>query len=615
MRRRIGDILVIAIVTGIAIITFSRCAKQVTPQGGPRDTIPPEVVKSEPPNYSVNFESEEVEIEFNEFIQFNELQQQFLSSPPFEEDPEIQLKGKGFQIEFIEPLRDSTTYTLNFGNAIQDFREGNPLRNFKYVFSTGPELDSMEVQGHVIGALDLKPRENILVMLYEDLKDSVPYNQIPDYVSRTNEDGSFNISNIRNDTFKIFALGDENSNYLYDNIQEAIAFRDSFVTFSEEKIEQHDTIYHEEYADTLEEYADTLDVPDSLRIDTIIHREYYGYPSQDIALRLFNEEAKDQYLRTSQRESPGKVDFIFNKPVEDSIDIKLLDSIDHADWYLRETSLQRDTITYWLKDSSIYNKRYLGFEVGYHGTDSLNNEVWITDTIEAGYFFEEGEREALDTVELSSNVGNSFDLNRDVRLRFPYPIQSVDTGKITLQQEVDTLFQEKQFNFRRDTQKLNTAWLSVDWDGETNYRLQVLPQAIQSIYNAYHDTLEVSFNTQAEDHYGSLMFGIEEAESDIILQLLTASGDSENVVREKYGRKGEKSTIRFDYLDPGDYRLRLIYDRNGNQEWDTGNYLKNIQPEKVIYHPETFNVRSNWEYEQDWDVNETGIFIRDIKEE
>lgn len=608
MRRRITDILTIGVVAGIAILTFSKCAKQVAPQGGPKDTIPPKVIESDPPNYSVNFESDEVEIEFNEFIQFEELQQQFLSSPPFEEDPDIQLKGKGFLIEFNEPLRDSTTYTLNFGNAITDFREGNPLRNFKYVFSTGPELDSLEVGGNVIGALDLKPREEVLVMLYEDLNDSVPYNRIPDYVSRTNEDGSYLISNVREDTFKIFALADQNSNYLYDDIQEPVAFRDSFVVFEKKNIEEHDTIYNEEY-------PDTLDVPDSLRIDTIIHREYYGYARKDISLRLFEEEAKDQYLRKAQRERPAKVDFIFNKPVEDSVGVELLDSIDHANWYLEGSSLPQDTVTYWIKDSSIYNNRDLEFEVGYRGRDSLNNEVWTTDTIEVGYSFEESEREAVDTVKLSSNLGNQFDLNRDILLHYPYPIQSVDTGKITLHQEVDTLFREKQFSIRRDTQDLNSVRLDVNWEEETNYRLQVLPQAIQSFYNTYHDTLGLDFNTQAEDHYGSLIFGIEGVESDIILQLLTASGDDENVVREQYGRKGEKATIRFDYLEPGDYRVRLIYDRNGNKKWDTGNYLKHIQPEKVIYHPETFNVRSNWEYEQDWDVDETKVLIRDIQED
>jgi len=607
MTRRFADILTIGIVAGFAVLAFAKCAKVVAPTGGPRDSIPPRLVKSEPPNYSVNFESKEVEIEFNEYIQFDELQQQFLSSPPFEEEPEIQMKGRGLLIEFNEPLRDSATYTLNFGNAITDFREGNPFRNFKYVFSTGPELDSMEVRGSVAGALDLMPRQDILVMLYESLNDSVPYNQIPDYVSRTNEDGTFSITNVRLDTFKLFALGDQNANYMYDNIQEPVAFLDSLITFEKQMIDRYDTTFNEPY-------RDSLNVPDSVRVDTVIHRHYYGYPRKDIYLRLFNEAPQDQYLKTSQRKMPPKVDFVFNKAIEDSIEVNLLDSIDHEDWYLQEKSLQQDTVIYWIKDSSIYNRRYIGFEVGYQGRDSLNNPIWATDTIEVGYSFEEGERTAVDSVKLSSNLGNQFDLNKEVQLRYPYPIQSVDTGKIKLYQKVDTLFEEKNFRFRRDTQDLNQAWLNVNWNGETDYKLQILPQAIQTMYNVYHDTLQVAFNTRAEDHYGSLIFGITGVESDFILQLLTGSGDNEQVVREKYREDMNKGTIRFDYLDPGDYRLKLIYDRNNNKKWDTGNYLKHIQPEKVIYHPETFNVRSNWEYEMEWNVNETKVLIREKEE-
>ncbi len=621
MKRAAGNILILCIVTAMLMLAFSRCAKVVAPAGGPRDTIPPELVSAEPPNYSVNFESDEVEIEFNEFIQFNELQQQFLSSPPFEEDPEIVMKGKGLQIEFNEPLRDSTTYTLNFGNAITDFREGNPFRNFKYVFSTGPELDSMEVQGNVVGALNLRPREEILVMLYEELEDSIPYKQIPDYVSRTNEDGSFTVTNIRLDTFKIFALGDQNANYIYDNIQEPIAFRDSFITFGKQMIEEHDTIYKEKYLDTLNiedprEIADTLNIPDSVLIDTIIHRKYMGYPAREVSLHLFNEPPKDQYLRTTQRQIPSKVDFVFNKPVEDSIEVQLLDTSGLENWYIKERSPRQDTITYWIKDSAIYNRQYLGFAIGYTGTDSVYNEVWTTDTVEIGYAFQEDERTAVDSAQLSSNLGNQFDLNRNVKLRYPYPVESIDTGKITLYKTIkDSIVGEKKFQVRKDTQDLNTFWLDVNWDSETSYTLRILPQTVKTIYNVYHDTLEVSFNTQAEDHYGSLIYGLSGIEGDFILQLLSASGSEENVLREKYNENMKKGIIRFDYLDPGDYRLKLIYDRNGNKKWDTGNYLQHRQPERVIYHPETFNVRSNWEYEIDWNVVNTKVLIREKKEE
>src|SRR6056297_1100622 len=276
----------------IAVMLLSRCAREMTTlTGGPKDTIPPRLVESKPPNYSVNFDSKEIDIEFNEFIQLKEMEQQFLSSPPFEEDPEIKMKGKGIEVELKEPLRDSTTYTLNFGNAIVDFTESNPFRNFKYVFSTGDALDSMQVQGRVYDAFNLKARENVLVMLYDELKDSVPYKRIPDYVSRTDEQGNYSISNVRLDTFKIFALDDLNNNYLYDSQEEQIGFVDSTVVFEKQMIERYDTVYSRQPEKTM--------LPeDSLPIDTIIHRKYRGYPPETFVMAMFNESKQEQYLKS-----------------------------------------------------------------------------------------------------------------------------------------------------------------------------------------------------------------------------------------------------------------------------------------------------------------------------
>jgi hypothetical protein len=608
MKRLVDCIPLLLVVSGITILALSRCAKQVAPVGGPKDTIPPTLISSSPPNYSVNFSSDEVEIEFDEFIQFEKMQQQFISSPPFDEEPNIQLSGKGLQIEFNEPLKDSTTYTLNFGNAIVDFREGNPLRNFKYVFSTGPVLDSMEVVGRVINAKDLLPREDILVMLYEELRDSVPLNQIPDYVSRTNPDGSFSITNVRKDTFKIFALGDKNGNYLYDNIEEPIAFRDSLITFQEQLIEEHDTLYRESN-------ADTLNTSDSLVIDTIIKKRYYGYPAEKVALRLFNEALKVQYLKSAQRKKPQKVDFIFNKTLEDSVNIQLIDSTEHTDWFLKEVSPEKDTVTYWIKDTSIYNNRYLGFEVGYYGLDSLNNEIWITDTLEVGYSFEEGEKQRRDTINLSSNVSNQFDLNRKVTLSHAYPIQSIDTGRICLYKRIeDTILREMDFSLSRSEKYLHQLKLSFGWDSESDYTIEVLPQAIQSIYDVYHDTLKSNFNTRSEEHYGSLIVGTKMLDEDFIMQVVKANNEEEEVIQEKYPEDSEKGTIEFNYLDPGEYMLKLIYDRNGNKEWDTGEYLKHLQPEKVIYYPEKIDVRSNWEYEIEWNVEQSRLLKRERSE-
>jgi hypothetical protein len=583
----------------LIIMLFGRCAKEVaTLQGGSKDTIPPEVVESDPPNYTVHFDAREIEIEFNEFIQLNEVQQQFLSSPPFKEMPEIKMKGKGIEIALKDTLRDSTTYSLNFGNAIADYTEGNPIRNFKYVFSTGDALDSMEVKGRVYDAFNRQPRENVLVMLYDERKDSVPYKELPNYVSRTDEKGFYRITNVRNDTFKLFALDDHNSNYLYDNPAEDIAFVDSAVIFERGRIEEHDTVYAK---DTV---AGAV-TPDTSVVDTVIHRVYRGYPPESFDLSLFNEDKEEQYLKTFQRTDPMRVDFVFNAPVKDSLRVALPDTLPPADWYLKEVSERRDTITYWLRDTSLYHRSYLTFELGYQAKDSLNNLVWTTDTVEAGYTFEEGERESVDTLLLNTNVEKPFDLNRNIRLSHPYPVKAVDTGRIVLQQtERDSVVQKVDFQLHMLPESNNAMILDADLQPEASYKLKVLPQAVRSIYGVYHDTLMRSFNTRAEDYYGSLKVELTGMDSDFILQLLQGSGEEETVIREKYPAHLQKGVVHYRYLDPGEYFLKIIYDKNGNKEWDTGNYLEHRQPEKVDYNPEKLDIRSNWEYEVEWDVKD-----------
>lgn len=596
---RSGYLFPLVMIPIIAVMLFSRCAREMTSlSGGPRDTIPPKLLESEPPNYSVEFDRKEIEIEFNEFIQLKELEQQFLSSPPFEEDPEIKMKGKGIEIELKESLKDSTTYTLNFGNAIVDYTENNPLRNFKYVFSTGKDMDSMRVEGRAYDAFNLQARENVLVMLYDELNDSVPYNRIPDYVSRTDEQGYYSITNVRQDTFKIFALDDLNNNYLYDSQEEQIGFVDSTVVFEKQMIEEDDTIYSRQP-------ANATTPADSLPIDTIIQRKYMGYPADTIIMAMFNETGKEQYLKSFQRKQPMKVDFIFNLPLRDSLRFALVDSVERKDWYIKKTSAQRDTVSYWLKDTSLYYQQYLKFQVGYQELDSMSQLQWTSDTLELSYLFEEGEKTSQDTLKIENNASKTFNLNQQLRLTLPFPVQSIDTSRIRLEQTVnDSVVKPAKFHIQRKERNLRSVYMDVKWKPNTNYHLTVLPQAVKNIYDVYHDTLDVRLKTRAKDYYGSLKVGLPGLESEFIIQLVQSSNDEEKVIREQYTGDMKDGLVTFEYLDPEEYLLKIIFDRNGNKEWDTGDYLKHEQPEKVRYNPEKINIRSNWEYEVDWDVGQ-----------
>jgi len=606
MKGTFNHIIIFAIVLLLGILSFSRCAKVVSPTGGPKDSIPPRPIKAEPPNYSTGFSTDEIEIEFNEFITFKEMNKQFISSPPFEEDPDISEKGKKVSVVLNDTLKDSTTYTLNFGNAIADFREGNVLRNFRYVFSTGSIIDSLFVEGQVLDAYTLKPKENVAVMLYESFRDSLPYEKVPDFVARTDEEGMFYIPNLRKTQFKIFALEDINSNYLYDSPDENIGFSDSTVKFTKEELIERDTIYK----DTIKRENNT----DSLVVDTVKTEKHKEWMAKNFRLKLFNEDKSQQYLKTSNRKEPQKIAFVFNRPVKDSISLKYIDSLDvdsiETDEILLPGKNMEDTLTYWILDSTIYNQEYLTFEISYPALDSAGEKYWRLDTMELGYSFAQ---EQNDTIELATNALKSgpFDLNKKIHISHPFPLKSIDTNGICLWEVQDTVLIDKEVKLEKDTGNLYGFRLLNDLKQNSNYKLQVIPNTVNSIYEFYHDTLQVEFQTQEKDHYGQLTMDLDTIDKPFIFQLLKSE---EKIYREEWYPATFNKKVKWNYLEPGEYSIRIILDENGNKEWDTGDYLNHIQPEKVTFYPEIIEIRSNWELELKWDVNFNSI-VKPKKEE
>ena len=205
-----------------------QCAKQVTPGGGPRDTEPPKAVKMTPENFSTSIYPTTVTITFDEFIELNDAQTQVFMSPAASTKPVVTLRNKTIEIDMPDTLRLNTTYTLYFGNAIRDLNEANVLKNFQFVFSTGSFIDSLRLQGFVYNALDNKPYANALVMLRRDASDSAIVKTLPDYFTRSDEQGFFRMDYLRGDTFRLTAVDDANSNFRYD-ATEAVAFRDTLV--------------------------------------------------------------------------------------------------------------------------------------------------------------------------------------------------------------------------------------------------------------------------------------------------------------------------------------------------------------------------------------------------
>jgi len=195
MTQKITKIFIVGLAFLSAILMLTHCAQPVAPGGGPKDEQPPKVVKYEPDDFSTRFSSDKFSMTFDEFVQLDNINQKVLISPPMDKMPDFKLKGKSLVVKFNEALKENTTYTIFFGDAIVDITEKNPLKENTYIFSTGDKVDSMSMSGTVIQAVDLKPAEDVFVMLYKTNIDTIPVDSLPlvakpFYLSKTDKNGN-----------------------------------------------------------------------------------------------------------------------------------------------------------------------------------------------------------------------------------------------------------------------------------------------------------------------------------------------------------------------------------------------------------------------------------------
>jgi hypothetical protein len=601
----INKIPYLIVAVSIWLAFASSCANQGMPTGGPRDTIPPIIVSTRPDFKALNYKEDEVNITFNEFIIPDEISEKLVVSPPLKKRPTILTKSKTLIIRFNEELLDSTTYSLDFKNSVVDNNEKNPYENLRFSFSTGNTYDSLRVAGKIINAFNLEPVENTLVMLHNNLHDSTVYSKRPDYIAKTNEKGIFLIDNIKKDEYHIFSVNDVNNDLLYNEGAEKIAFYDSVIGAYAE--------FHEEL-DTLSKGVDSI----------LIAGHTHFYPGS-IYLRQFTEDIFTQYLSTSRRDTRYKCTFAFNEPVKDSFDIKLLNK-ETSDWYLIEPDQEYDSLTVWLADTTIANMDTLLMELSYLQLDSTNILYLHKDTLELNFSDKKDDPKQKRKSRKEDNEGpppvpqfewitnlssSSFDLNKDIILTSPQPLKNIDDSGILVFLTKDTLKTPIDFDFVKDTAMHRTYHISVQWEPEMLYTLEIDSAACENIYGITSKKLTKNFETQEEDYYGEININITGVKTPVIVQLLENT-DEENVVNRKTITNNKK--IVFDYLAPDKYKVKVIYDNNENGKWDTGSYQDKYQPERVAYINEVIKVRSNWVNNINWDLKPDPTFTKDIRD-
>ncbi len=566
----------------------NRCASQGYPEGGPRDETPPHMVSSTPAADSRNFKGSLIDIEFDELIQLNEVLQKVVISPPVEKTPSITARGRMVRIKFEGELQPATTYTIDFADAIRDNNENNPLSNFTFSFSTGESRDSLQIAGNLYEAETLTPVKGALVMAHVNHNDSAFTNMVPPRVAKTDEMGRFVIKNLSNQVYRVFALEDMNRNYRFDQPGERIAWDPQLVEPSFEYRQRLDSVF-----------------TDSLTLDTVLVTRELVYLPDSLQLFLFQEDYKEQYLTSRERNVRNRLDFIFNRPLKNLPEISIINAKPALNkWYIYQLSANRDTVAVWLTDTTLIAKDTLTVKFGYQMKDSLKNLVLKTDTIKLFYFEQAGrkkrrkddEKEQVEPL-IVTGPQKSLEIGADPRLEFPVPLASADISSAKLYQLVDTVYNSVDFNWVQDSINIRSFKVVHPWQPEEKYRLLIDSAAFTGIYGLVNKPLKYDFDIKAEKNYAILYVHVLQADPTMLLQVL-----NRQEIPVKQGYVPANGKIAFRYIKPGDYFLRIVDDVNKNGKWDTGNFEEGRQPESVSYYPDAISLRANWDQLVTWDI-------------
>ena len=596
------------------------CAAVGTPDGGPYDDTPPKVVGSSPKLEETNVKNKTVRIDFDEYIKLENASEKVIISPPQKEQPEIQVNGKDIQIKLIDSLQPNTTYTIDFSDGIVDNNEGNPLGDFCFSFSTGSQLDTMEVSGYVLNAADLEPIKGIQVGLYSNLADSAFTTQQFQRVSRTDGSGHFVIRGIKPGKYRIYALNDMDQSFSYSQRSETMAWSDSIIVPSSTEAFREDTIWNE----------------DKITIDTILTVEYTRFLPDNIVLRAFTATPNIQYLAKSDRNTHEKIELQFAIPVDSMPVIKGL-NFNEKDAYIVEHTARYDTITLWMKDTTIYYNDTLRFSLQYLATDTNGlltdhiDTLSLTPKRSRARIVQDDQKRAKDEAEkfekdlkrLERNgdsigiarlmlpktkflpiehTSSTMALNDVYTLSFKEPVTFLSDTAVKVLKLEDSIWVKIPFEIEQDSLLIRDYKIYAEWRPEETYKILIDSASVVGLYGLHNDALEHEIRFAPLDTYSTFTVNVANPKSSYLIELLDNKGDITRRGRIKEGK------VDFFFLIPGKYYVRLIDDVNMNNKWDTGEYAEKRQPEDVYYINKVFDLKQDWYHETEmWNVLATPL--------
>jgi len=587
---------VLLCVTTIVALVVAACANMATPSGGEVDLDPPVVVRSTPGFNATNVKNGEVTIIFDENVTVKNLSENVIITPPQKSFPTIQAANRKVTVKLRDTLKANITYTIDFTDAIVDNNEGNPLENFSYSFSTGDVVDSLAISGKVLAANNLEPIKGIYVGLHSNMNDTA-FTKTPfERISRTNESGFFSIKGVAPGRYKLYALDDVNRDYMYDNPAEAIAFMEAIIEPTSESATRNDTTFIPRKTN------DPIDAP--RLVDTVKTVQYTRFLPDNIVLRAFKSGFQRKFLQNHERR--GNQLFIYFGAPTPMAEVEPFNFEKDTDWSILEKYPRNDTLIYWVKDKVINDMDTISLRVTYLKTDSLNQDVFTTDTLK---FVDrtrkkdvkedekkkkkgkEGEEPEIIFLGLTSNLSSSWDTYKSIELEFSEPIIDSLKSKMSLQMIKDSLFTDVPFELLKDSVNPRKFSIKNKWLYGTEYQIRIDSAAIHSIYGLWNNKLDQKIKVKNEDEYGQQAIWVDGVDS--IHSFIELLDKSDKPIRK--ARVIDNVAVFRDVL-PGTYYARITLDTNNNGVWDTGDYEKNLQPEVVCYLPKALEVKANFEH-------------------
>lgn len=592
----------------IAVALLAACANMGRPEGGPRDELPPVYVRSNPSIGQLNVKGNKITVEFDENIALDDAMNKIVVSPAQRTTPAISSNGKRVTVELRDTLIPNTTYTIDFADAVKDLNEGNVLDGLALDFATGDTIDTLRISGMVFEAQTLEPAQGMLVGVYSNLDDSAITTLPMERITKTNQLGQFTIRNLKEGTYRIFALNDVNRDYHWDR-SEDVAFYDVTVSPSTTPV----TI------------TDTLTRENGMR-DSLVTRDATRYLPDDVLLTWFNEGYSSQYLKDYKRPERNKITFQFGTQADTLPIIRLLNTHRAGDeistWSMLDASPTLDTLTYWISDTSLVALDSITLEATYMRTDTNDCLSWTTDTLRFNIRSvkkkepkkkkkKDGEEEEdsvpqIPHMDLRVTSGSNQELNQGLAIMGGTPIVSFDTTAVKLEMQVDTLWytiEPPRFS-RPGPLKPMTFTAPYEWEEGTKYRLTIDSAAVHDIYGLDNNPLTHEFTTKKSDDYSTVSFSLTGLDNrPAIVEVLNTSD------KPVGSAPVENNIATIGYLSPGNYYARLYIDANGDGKWTTGSLSDSIhvQPEEVYYYPKRLTLKKNWTIEQSWDINELPV--------